>query len=190
MKYACLLVAAMAATALVGCNMENNGETPPPHELPTPFPTQSAAPAPSTAPAPSSPGSTPAAATTTATAKAASGPYRYDAAKGKQLYAATCSVCHKATGVGMPGTFPPLKGNPVVNNPDATEHIRTVLDGAHGAKTIQGVKYDGVMPPLGSGLSNEDIANLINYERSSWGNHAKHTTPAQVAKVRAANKGT
>jgi len=110
--------------------------------------------------------------------------YRYDAAKGAALFMANCSACHQATGEGIPGAFPPLKGNAAVDNPDPTLHIHTVLQGAHGV-TIGGVEYTSVMPPFAGQLSDEDIANIVNYERSSWGNHAKPVTSTQVAALRA-----
>ncbi len=125
----------------------------------------------------------PAAASTAAKAASGAG-YAYDAAKGKALFASHCAVCHQATGMGIPGAFPPLKGNPAVDDADPTLHIDTVLHGAHG-KVIAGKKYNGAMPPFGGQLNDAEVANIINYERSSWGNHAKHVTPAQVAAVRA-----
>ncbi len=127
------------------------------------------------------PASAPAAATP------AAGGYTYDAAKGKQLFTANCSACHQTTGEGIPGAFPPLKGNPAVDDADPTLHLETILHGAHG-KTIAGVQYGSVMPPFAGQLSDADIADIANYERSSWGNHAKPVTPADVAKVRAAGK--
>ncbi|MGH8146534.1 MAG: cbb3-type cytochrome c oxidase subunit II [Rhodanobacteraceae bacterium] len=128
----------------------------------------------------------PASAPATSAAPTGNG-YSYDTAKGKQLFTANCSACHQATGEGIPGAFPPLKGNAAVDNPDPTLHIHTVLHGAHGV-TIGGVKYGSTMPPFESQLSDKDIANIINYERSSWGNHAKPVTPADVAKLRAQGK--
>jgi cytochrome c oxidase cbb3-type subunit 2 len=115
---------------------------------------------------------------------AASGGYSYDAAKGQSLFMANCSACHQATGEGIPGAFPPLKGNAAVDADDPTLHIHTVLQGAHGV-TIGGVAYSSVMPPFAGQLSDADIANIVNYERSSWGNHAKPATAADVAAVRA-----
>jgi cytochrome c oxidase cbb3-type subunit 2 len=114
---------------------------------------------------------------------AASGGYSYDAAKGQSLFMANCSACHQATGEGIPGAFPPLKGNAAVDADDPTLHIHTVLQGAHGV-TIGGVAYSSVMPPFADQLSDTDIANIVNYERSSWGNHAKPATAADVAAVR------
>jgi cytochrome c oxidase cbb3-type subunit 2 len=115
---------------------------------------------------------------------AASGGYSYDAGKGQSLFMANCSACHQATGEGIPGAFPPLKDNAAVDADDPTLHIHTVLHGAHGA-TIGGVAYSSVMPPFADQLSDTDIANIVNYERSSWGNHAKPATAADVAAVRA-----
>jgi cytochrome c oxidase cbb3-type subunit 2 len=117
-------------------------------------------------------------------APAAVGGYSYDAAKGESLFGANCSACHQANGEGIPGAFPSLKGNAAVANADPTLHIHTVLQGAHGV-TIGGVAYSSVMPPFAGQLKDGDIANIINYERSSWGNHAKPVMPAEVAAVRA-----
>jgi len=126
-------------------------------------------------------------AATTATASSASvpaGAYRFDAARGASLYAANCSACHQASGEGIPGAFPPLKGNAAVNDADPSLHIHTVLQGAHGV-TIGGVKYTSVMPPFAGQLSDAQIADIINHERSSWGNQARPVTPAEVAAARA-----
>jgi cytochrome c oxidase cbb3-type subunit 2 len=133
------------------------------------------------------PQAAPAAATPTAAAPAAAGGYAYAAAKGAALFTTHCAVCHQATGEGVPGAFPPLKGNAAVDNPDPTLHIHTVLDGAQGV-TIGAVQYPGAMPPFASQLSDADIANIVNYERSSWGNQAKPVTPTDVAAVRAKGK--
>ncbi len=111
----------------------------------------------------------------------------YDAAKGASLYTANCSACHQASGEGLPGAFPPLKGNDVVNDDDATQHILVVLQGLHGAR-VGGVVYGAVMPPFAATLTDADVADIIDYERSSWGNHGKVATSAQVALERAKAK--
>jgi cytochrome c oxidase cbb3-type subunit 2 len=116
-------------------------------------------------------------------AAAASGPYTYDANEGKSLFDSTCAACHQAGGEGVAGTFPPLKGNAAVNDADAKTQIATILDGRQGT-VIGGQKYSGVMPPFGSQLSDAQVANVANYERSSWGNHGKHVTADEVAAIR------
>lgn len=118
------------------------------------------------------------------TSAAPSGAGGYDAAKGQALFTNTCAACHQATGEGLPGAFPPLKGNSVVNDADPTQHIHVVLHGLQGAN-VGGVVYTSPMPPFGTTLSDADVANIINYERSSWGNHGGSVTVQQVAAERA-----
>ena len=111
----------------------------------------------------------------------------FDAAKGAALYTANCSACHQAGGGGLPGAFPSLKDDAVVNKDDATKHIDVVLNGLHDAR-VSGVVYSSVMPPFAATLSDTEIADLIDYERSSWGNHGKPIVAAQVAAERAKAK--
>jgi cytochrome c oxidase cbb3-type subunit II len=114
---------------------------------------------------------------------AAPGAGGYDAAKGQALFTATCAACHQATGEGLSGVFPPLKGDPVVNNADPMHHIDVVLHGLQGAN-VGGTVYPSPMPPFGTTLSDADVATIINYERSSWGNHGAPVTLEQVAAER------
>jgi cytochrome c oxidase cbb3-type subunit 2 len=144
--------------------------------------------APSRESAASAPVSTNATASASATVSASAAPAAsYDAAKGAALYTANCSACHQASGEGLPGAFPSLKGDAAVNKDDATKHIDVVLDGLHDAR-VSGVVYSSVMPPFSATLSDAEIADLIDYERSSWGNHGKPITAAQVAAERAKAK--
>ncbi len=110
-----------------------------------------------------------------------------DAVKGKALFTANCAACHQANGEGLPGAFPALKGNAAVNDADATTHIRAVLHGLQGAR-VGGVVYSSPMPAFGSTLSDTDIANIINYERRSWGNQGATVTIEQVTVERAKGK--
>jgi len=114
-------------------------------------------------------------------------PGGFDAAKGAALYTANCSACHQAGGGGLPGVFPSLKDDAVVNKDDATKHIEVVLNGLHDAR-VSGVVYSSAMPPFAATLSDTEIADLIDYERSSWGNHGKPITAAQVGTERAKAK--
>lgn len=116
------------------------------------------------------------------------GPYTYDAARGAALYSANCAACHQPTGTGLPGAFPPLKDNPVVQDPNATKQIETILHGLHG-QNVMGAVYPTAMPPFESVLNNVQIADIINHERSSWGNHGKLVTADQVKAVRARGSG-
>jgi nitrite reductase (NO-forming) len=113
---------------------------------------------------------------------AAAGAPAGGAAGGAQVYATRCASCHQPTGTGVPGAFPPLAGDPVVNGP-AAAHLDVVLNGLHG-KTINGVAYAGVMPPWGAAMSDADIASVVSYERTSWGNHGSAVSASDVAAAR------
>lgn len=114
-----------------------------------------------------------------ASAMAANGASANDGAK---IYQTNCSSCHQATGMGVEGTFPPLAGNPVVGGP-ATKVIHIVKYGLNGKLEVKGHSYNGMMPPWGQQLSDADIAAVITYVRSAWGNKAGPVTTAQVTAV-------
>lgn len=107
---------------------------------------------------------------------------------GEQVYNNVCVVCHQPGGTGMEGAFPPLAGSTVAQG-DPAVPIRIVLHGLAGEMTRGGATYNGVMTPWGSQLDDADIANVLTYVRSSWGNSAPAVTPEQVAEVRKAVEG-
>jgi ubiquinol-cytochrome c reductase cytochrome b subunit len=110
-------------------------------------------------------------------ANAPSGPAAAPA--GDQVFAQNCASCHGAKGAGIAGAFPPLAGNPyVTGNPKAV--IGTVLNGMHGAMKMDGTTYNGAMPSWKGKLSPAEIASVITYIRSAWGNKGSPVTEAQV----------
>ncbi len=102
---------------------------------------------------------------------------------GSKVYQTNCSSCHQANGQGVPGTFPPLAKNKTVAGP-ATKVIRIVKYGLNGKVVVHGSTYNGQMPAWATQLSNADIAAVLTYVRSSWGNNASAVTTAQVAAVK------
>ena len=121
------------------------------------------------------------------TADVAAGVSDDDAAKGAALFAANCSACHQASGEGLPGAFPSLRGNDTVNRPDPTAQILVVLYGLQGVR-VGGVVYPTAMPAFGVTLSDADVAGLINHERNAWGNHGAPVIAAMVNEQRAHGK--
>jgi len=104
-----------------------------------------------------------------------------DAPKGQSLYTAYCSACHQASGEGLPGAFPPLKGSGVVTKDDATKHINVVLDGLQGGKA-GGVVYASAMPALRryvSAMPTSPTSSTMNAAPGAI--RAKPVTAAQVA---------
>jgi len=137
--------------------------------------------APVTAEEPTTPA--PPAAEEATTPAAEEAPISWDEELGSATYTAHCAACHQATGQGIPNAFPPLADDPVVTADDPTEHVTTVLHGKQGS-TINGVTYGAAMPPFAAQLSDEEIAAVVNHERTSWGNSAPLVTPADVAALR------
>jgi mono/diheme cytochrome c family protein len=92
---------------------------------------------------------------------------------GASLFQENCSACHQPTGQGIPGAFPALAGNPFVVGP-ADPVAVTVLNGRGG------------MPTFKEDLTDEQIATVLTYVRSAWGNKAP---PIEVATVAAKRTG-
>lgn len=103
---------------------------------------------------------------------------------GAELYRTSCASCHQANGQGMPGISPSLAGNPVVTARDPEEHVKIVLFGDKES-SINGKKYQAQMPAWTDQLSDEEVAAVVNHERTSWGNSAPTVTKEQVARIRA-----
>jgi nitrite reductase (NO-forming) len=110
-------------------------------------------------------------------------PMKTSGAAGQSVYQTYCIGCHQAEGQGMPGTFPPLAKSDYLMA-DTSRTIETVLNGRSGPLEVNGQQYDGTMPPMGH-LKDEDIADVLTYIRSSWGNAGDPVTAADVAAVRA-----
>ncbi|MBV8724331.1 MAG: cytochrome c [Candidatus Eremiobacteraeota bacterium] len=105
------------------------------------------------------------------------------ASDGAVVYRNNCSSCHQLDGKGLRGAFPPLAGNPTVTgNPTAV--IVVVKNGLEGRVVVNGVTYSGIMPHWGGVLSDEQIASVITYIRSSWHNGAQGVSLAQVRAVK------
>jgi nitrite reductase (NO-forming)/hydroxylamine reductase len=103
---------------------------------------------------------------------------------GQAAYLAQCAACHQPTGQGLPGAFPPLAGSDWIAGRSSEEVIASVLAGIQGEITVNGVKYNNVMPAM-SHLSDADVAAILSYVFSSWGNSGTAVSEAQVAAVRA-----
>ncbi|HYC71278.1 MAG TPA: cytochrome c [Opitutaceae bacterium] len=102
---------------------------------------------------------------------------------GKRVYQANCMLCHQANGQGQPNVYPPLAGSEWLANEERM--IRIVLHGVNGPITVAGKEFNNAMTPFGGALSDEQIANVLSYVRSDWGNSHPEVDPATVARIRA-----
>ena len=106
---------------------------------------------------------------------------------GGQLYTLYCSACHGSDGLGATGgAFPPLAESSWVDG-DPDRAIKIVLNGLNGPVEVSGKTYNLEMPPQGAMLQDDQIAAILTFVRSSWGNQAPAITSAQVKATRAAN---
>jgi mono/diheme cytochrome c family protein len=102
---------------------------------------------------------------------------------GSALYASSCAACHQATGLGLPGAFPPLAGSEWVKG-KATTGAAIVLHGITGPLTVNGVGYSGAMPAFKDRFDDAQLAAVLTYVRSQWQNGAPAADAATVSRVR------
>ena len=100
---------------------------------------------------------------------------------GRRVFSQTCQACHQEDGRGIPGTFPPLARSDFLNA-DPRRAISAVLNGLQGPITVNGRPYSAVMPALH--LTDEEIASVLTYVYSQWGNSGEIVTPALVREIR------
>ena len=98
---------------------------------------------------------------------------------GARLYANNCQSCHQANGEGLSGAFPPLKGSKIVLDDNPELFVDIIMNGYNARPDF------GEMPAVGknNNLKPEEIAAIMNHERTSWGNNAKKVTPEEVSKL-------
>ena len=106
---------------------------------------------------------------------------------GKRLYTANCAQCHQANGLGQAGVYPPLAGSEWVTG-SKNRLISILHKGIAGPINVKGALYNNNMPAWGDGapvpLKDEQIAAILTYIRSEWGNTADAIQVADVAAKR------
>jgi alcohol dehydrogenase (quinone), cytochrome c subunit len=103
--------------------------------------------------------------------------------RGAMTYLDNCAACHRPDGRGYEGVFPPLAGNPVVEASNPTSVASIVLGGSSTPRTSQS-PAQFAMPAFGWRLSDQEVADVVTFVRSSWGNRADAIDDAQVSHLR------
>ena len=101
-------------------------------------------------------------------------------AKGKEVYAKNCQVCHQANGKGLPPAFPSLVDSAIVKGKIFDEQGKLLKD-SHLDRVLNG---KGVMPAWKSVLNDVEIAAVVTYERVDFGGMSDTLQPAQVKALR------
>lgn len=103
--------------------------------------------------------------------------------RGQKIYQAYCGACHLSTGQGVAGQYPSLVGSTYTNgNPYVLAAI--IINGVKAGEGISGTKYANVMTGWGTILNDYQVANIMNFTRTSWGNSAGEVTAEMVLEVR------
>ncbi len=107
-----------------------------------------------------------------------------DASKpGAMIYLDNCAACHRPDGLGYAEVFPRLAGNPIVQAGNPQSLVSIVLDGSKTPRTAR-TAAQFTMPRFAWRLSNKDVADVVNFIRTSWGNSASPVSSNEVARTR------
>ena len=111
--------------------------------------------------------------------KVAGGMADDNAIDGKSLYAMQCQNCHQENGEGLKGAFPPLKGSPIVNGENLELYVDIIMNGYDARPEYS------AMAAIGTNLewTEKEVAAIINYERTAWGNTADSVSAEEVKKI-------
>lgn len=101
---------------------------------------------------------------------------------GKKVYDSACLACHMGDGSGVPGMHPPLMKSDFVNG-DPDKLITIILKGLSGKVEVNGEIYNSIMPPQAN-LTDNQIADVLTFIRTSFGNNSEEISLEQVQKVR------
>lgn len=92
--------------------------------------------------------------------------------EGKKHYGSICSACHQADGKGQAGVYPPLANSEYVY--EGSERLAMILlNGVQGPITVDGKSYNSLMAPWKDALNDKQMAQLMSYLRTTWGNAEK-----------------
>lgn len=101
-------------------------------------------------------------------------------ARGKEVYSDFCVTCHLPSGKGIPGNFPPLAGSDWLTN-KKMESIKAIKFGLSGPIEVNGEAYNNAM--TAQGLSDQEVADVMNYISNSWGNTSKKEVTLEEVKA-------
>jgi mono/diheme cytochrome c family protein len=104
---------------------------------------------------------------------------------GKAVFEMYCGSCHGNDGMGKPNQAPPLAGSEWVNTKGFNRVTSIPLEGLSGPFQVAGKDWNLVMAPMGAALPDADLAAVMTYIRSGWGNKGEEVTADDVKAIRA-----
>ena len=106
-----------------------------------------------------------------------------DSKRGAAVYIDNCAACHRTDGHGYTRVFPALAGNPVLLSDDPTSLIHIVLKGGTLPATHT-APSTFTMPAFDWRLSDQEVADVVNFIRTSWGNRGADVNASDVKGMR------
>ena len=102
--------------------------------------------------------------------------------RGKEIYMTQCMSCHMDEGQGIADVYPPLAKSDYLMK-DKLRSINNVIHGVTGEITVNGKTYNMEMMPFDF-LTDQEVSDVLNYVRNSWGNKGEAVTPEEVSAAR------
>ncbi len=106
-------------------------------------------------------------------------------ARGKGLYEGVCGICHGSDGAGKTGQAPALAASEWVVTKGFNRLAHVPLAGVNGPMKVTGRDWNMAMAAMGAALPDDDLAAVLTYIRTSWGNNASAVTGDDLKKIRA-----
>ncbi len=107
------------------------------------------------------------------------------AERGRKIFSANCATCHQMTGLGVPGSYPPLAGAEYVNS--GTRRLGMILlKGLTGPIKVKGQTFitSAQMAPWEGTLNDQKISDVLTFVRQEWGNTGGPVAPEAIAALR------
>ena len=105
--------------------------------------------------------------------------------RGQEVYTVNCLSCHQDEGQGIENIYPPLAKADYLKG-DKNKLTNQVLHGISGEIKVNDITYNGEMTPF-EHLSDQEISDVMNYIRNSWGNKGDAIKPEDVKAQRKSN---
>lgn len=105
--------------------------------------------------------------------------------RGKEVYTAQCMSCHLEQGEGIENVYPPLAKADYLKG-DKNKLTNQVLHGISGEIKVNDITYNGEMTGF-EHLSDQEVSDVMNYIRNSWGNKGDAIKPEDVKAQRKSN---
>jgi len=113
--------------------------------------------------------------------------YSQNLINGKKIFETRCLACHQSDGGGVPNMNPPLDGSSNVNGKDIARLVKIIKNGYDERIALDGMYYSNAMA-ANLDFTDQQIADVLTYIRTSWSNKASKITLAQVKAANSKHK--